>query len=130
MRILLVEDRTETHDALRTYLSLIGNDVTAVKSGEDALNEMSKWIPDILVTDHLLTGITGMGLVGVIRDCPFRGSMPAIVITALPIEDLPALCDEAKELGNTIVLSKPFDPEKLKEAINLLTKNHSVTTVC
>ena len=57
-RILVVDDETQITRVLKTTLQSQGYEVRTAAEGESALNLAVDWIPDIIVTDLSMPGMT------------------------------------------------------------------------
>lgn len=77
-RLLIVDDE----DSLRTSLSLVlgqaGYDVRSAENGFSALSEIRKAVPDILISDLNMPGMSGFELLSVVRR-----RFPAIPVIAM-----------------------------------------------
>lgn len=60
LKILLVDDEQEFLSALAERLELRGYQVTAVNSGEAALQTFESEVPDIVVLDLKMPGLSGL----------------------------------------------------------------------
>ena len=66
-RILVVDDETQIARVLKTALSSQGYEVKTASDGESALNLAFDWIPDLIVTDLSMPGMTGIELCRLVR---------------------------------------------------------------
>ncbi|MDQ3367125.1 MAG: response regulator [Myxococcota bacterium] len=79
--LLLVEDEIDNRDMLADGLAAHGADVRTASSGEEALDLLRTWRPDVLISDLDLPGIDGYTLLETIRrDAPLA-PLPAIALT-------------------------------------------------
>jgi len=62
-RILIVEDERAQRDALAQYLVRLGHSVTAVATGEEAVDLLARRGHAILITDLRLAGMSGLDVV-------------------------------------------------------------------
>uniref|UniRef100_A0A7C3V3B6 Response regulator n=1 Tax=Desulfobacca acetoxidans TaxID=60893 RepID=A0A7C3V3B6_9BACT len=60
MRVLLVDDEAEFVSALAERLNLRGFDVQAATSGEEALEKVNAFSPQVVVLDVLMPGMSGL----------------------------------------------------------------------
>lgn len=77
-RILVVDDETQITRVLKTTLQSQGYEVRTAADGESALNLAVDWIPDLIVTDLSMPGMTGIELCRSVRD---RSQVPIIVLS-------------------------------------------------
>ena len=107
-RILLVDDEAAVRLATAAMLQDIGYDVIEASSAHDALRLLGDGIPaDILVTDHLMPGMTGTDLARAVgTDWPM---LPVLLISGYADVD-----DVAPDLPR---LAKPFRQAQLAKAL-------------
>lgn len=115
-RILVVDDDTQVREILRKRLEKSGFEVGEASDGEAALNSYRDAPADVVITDLVMPGRGGQGL---IRD--LRREFPQVRIVAISgalDHDVPSLLQEADRLGALKTLPKPFTSEQLREAID------------
>jgi CheY-like chemotaxis protein len=66
-RLLIVDDEPSVRMSISTTLTEIGYNVRAVEDGSSALSEMQQEIPDILLSDLNMPGMSGYELLTVVR---------------------------------------------------------------
>jgi putative two-component system response regulator len=117
--ILLVDDDLLGLEMLRDLVSSIpGTAVVSFGSAEEALDWCRAHQPDVVITDHIMPGITGLELIRKLRRDPATASVPLMMITAA--EDKALRC-QALESGASDVLGKPLDgTEILARTRNML----------
>ncbi len=123
VKILLVEDDKDSRDMLAITFGLYGMEVMTAASAPEALEAMSSFQPEILVSDLGLPGEDGFSLIRKIRSLPASqgNAIPAIALTGYV-----SLQDQAiaRRSGYQEHISKPVDIEKLADVIyRLLKKN-------
>ena len=105
-RILLVEDSTDTREALQRLFQRRECKVATAGSGEEALDMVQREVPDIIVSDIGLPGITGLELMTRLRQRPECHDLIAIALSGLGREqDIRG----AAEAGFDAHLLKPVD---------------------
>lgn len=116
LRVLVVDDETDTRNFLSFLFEEYGAFATAVGSVDEALAVLEQTKPDILVSDIGMSEQDGYTLIRKLRSLePEKGGrIPAIALTAYTREE-----DRLKVLsaGFQQHLSKPIDPNKLIAAI-------------
>jgi DNA-binding NtrC family response regulator len=76
---LLVDDDAEMRDGLAKLLGQEGFVTTTAGNGEEALQKLESWAPDVIVTDLMMPRMDGFELLRTLRQ---RGrTIPAIVLT-------------------------------------------------
>jgi CheY-like chemotaxis protein len=115
-RVLVVEDNPEDREALAAELEHQGATVRASASAAEALIELERFRPDVLVADIGLPGEDGYSLIRKVRACPVEhgGLTPAIALTAYAGE---ANRSRAFEAGYQEHIEKPADPIELAQTI-------------
>jgi CheY-like chemotaxis protein len=83
VRVLVVDDEAETRDLLKIMLNSHGAEVTTSASAREALAQMDKWKPDVLVSDIGMPVLDGYAFIKQVRalDSPER-NLPAVALTA------------------------------------------------
>ena len=85
--ILLVEDATDTREALQRLLERRGCRVRTAPTGERALEMAEAHLPDILISDIGLPGLSGLRLIEALRARDAEGGLVAIALSGLGRED-------------------------------------------
>jgi two-component system, NtrC family, response regulator AtoC len=112
-RVLIVDDEKNMRWVLGQALSSDGFDVVEAVDGTSALEAVAEQEPDVMVLDHRMPAPDGME---VLRKLRAKGaSFPIIMLTA---HGNVALAVEAMKAGASEYLTKPFDLEELKIAID------------
>ncbi len=104
-KVLLVDDEDQLRRVMRDLLERDGYTVTEARDGVEALDQIDRHAPDIIVLDLNLPGLDGYGVLAHLRSRPATVSIPVVVLTAQGDED-----NEVKvfEMGADDFLSKPF----------------------
>ena len=117
--IVLVDDDVLALEMLRDLVSSIsGTAVRAFGRPEEALAWCRAHQPDLVITDHVMPGLTGLELIRTLRAGPDTADVPVMMITGT--EDR-GLRFRALESGASDVLGKPLDAsEVLARTRNML----------
>ena len=110
-RILVVDDEYQIRRSLQANLENKNYEVTAVASGEEALEAIARWKPDVSIVDLVLPSIDGIELTRRIRE---QSPIPIIVLSAIGDERKKV---EALESGADDYVTKPFGMEELSARI-------------
>jgi len=104
-KVLLVDDEDSLRKVMRDLLERDGYLVTEARDGVQALDQVDRVGPDIIVLDLNLPGLDGYGVLSHLRSRPATANIPVIVLTAKGDED-----NEVRvfELGADDFLTKPF----------------------
>jgi CheY-like chemotaxis protein len=105
LKVLLVDDEDSLRRVLKDLLEREGYDVAEARDGVQALDQVDRVAPDIIVLDLNLPGLDGYGVLSHLRSRPATSGIPVIVLTAKGDED-----NEVRvfELGADDFLAKPF----------------------
>ena len=106
-RVLVVDDEAQITRVLRTALSAQGYDVRTANDAEDAMLLFEEWPPDLVVTDLMMPGISGVELCRRVRT---KGSTPIIVLS---VRDQERSKIEALDAGADDYVTKPFSIQEL-----------------
>lgn len=115
--ILLVEDNEKILEYLSNALSNYFSIRTAT-NGEEALNEINKSLPEIVISDIMMPIMDGLTLCKKIKENPSYADIFVIILTAKISSE-----DELNgyKQGVDIYIKKPFDTEALiKQIMNIL----------
>jgi two-component system, OmpR family, phosphate regulon response regulator PhoB len=81
-RIMVVEDEEALTTLLRYNLDAEGYDVETVARGDDADTRLKERVPDLIVLDWMLPGLSGIELCRRLRARPETRQLPIIMLTA------------------------------------------------
>ena len=104
-KVLLVDDEDSLRKVLKDLLERDGYEVAEARDGVQALDQVDRIGPDIIVLDLNLPALDGYGVLSQLRSRPATAGIPVIVLTAKGDED-----NEVRvfELGADDFLQKPF----------------------
>ncbi len=113
VRILIVDSHPDTVAQLARALVNLGTpaQVLTADSGEEALRVIEGGVVDILITDFVMRGMSGLDLIEKLKE-----REPAHIIL-LSAHDTPALAFTARRLGVQDYVSKPVAPERMREIV-------------
>ncbi|MDO4276975.1 MAG: response regulator transcription factor [Eubacteriales bacterium] len=108
-RILVIEDDGDISRLLCRILSNAGYSVIPAFSGTEAQLRLEKEVPDLILLDLMLPGITGEELLGFIRN-EHKLKVPVIILSAKSgLEDKVG----TMTMGADDYITKPFEPEEV-----------------
>ncbi|MEH2246855.1 hybrid sensor histidine kinase/response regulator [Nostoc sp.] len=123
IQVLIVDDNTDTRDFFSFVLEQFGAIVTAVASGDEALQALTQSKPDILLSDIGMPEMNGYMLMQQVRtlEAEVGGKqIPAIALTAYAGE---INQQQALTAGFQQHIVKPVAPEELLMAISNLVQS-------
>lgn len=129
LRLLIVDDEEAARYGMRRALSTFGYDVSEAESAEVARALVKQQLPDLMLLDVNLPGISGLDFLGELQNEGGGGPL-VIIITAHGSERMAV---EAVKAGAYDYLSKPFELDDLRlviknaaETLNLRRENLSL----
>jgi CheY-like chemotaxis protein len=117
--IMVVEDDTDTRQAIGEYLKTVFPDARIVmsESGEAGLELALRTLPRVIVLDLRLRGIGGFEFAQRLRD---RDGASGVAIVALTGDMSPDTLMKAEAAGFTAFLRKPADMDRLEMVLRPL----------
>jgi len=115
--IIVVEDSKTILEVLSFSLEKADYNIHTATNGEDALLFFDGREIDLMITDLYMPGMNGLELVQKVKTIEKYKSIPILFLTT---ESQQSKKLEAKKVGATGWVIKPFVPEKLVQAIDKL----------
>ncbi len=116
LRALVVEDEEDIGDLIRFNMEEEGFLVSVSGNGMDAWNKIERNLPDVIVLDIMIPGISGLDLC---RRVKSKYDVPIVMVTARSGETDAVL---ALELGADDYVRKPFSPRELVARIRAVLR--------
>jgi type II secretory ATPase GspE/PulE/Tfp pilus assembly ATPase PilB-like protein/ActR/RegA family two-component response regulator len=114
--ILLVEDEDSLRRVMRDLLEAEGYRVFEARDGSEALEEVDRHNPSIVLLDLNLPNVDGFTVLSQLRSRTHTADVPILVVSARGDEDNEV---RALHLGATDFISKPFRPRALAARIEI-----------
>jgi two-component system, OmpR family, KDP operon response regulator KdpE len=105
--ILVVDDEPQITRVLKTTLSSHGYGTRTAGDGEEALQVMKEWSPDLVITDLRMPNMDGLDLCRKVRE---KSQVPIIVLSVKGEERTKV---EALDAGADDYVTKPFNVNEL-----------------
>jgi len=118
--ILVVDDEPQITRVLKTTLSSQGYGIRTASDGEEALQAMSEWPPDLIVTDLRMPNMDGLELCREVR----KTSRVPIIVLSVKGED--SIKVQALDAGADDYVTKPFSMTELTARIRAALRRASV----
>lgn len=116
-RILHVEDVPSIQVVTRVALEKLGGfEVLSCASGQEALERVQRFAPDMILMDMMLPQMSGMELLRQLARLINLQAIPVVLLTGQ--SRAPADPEELRRLGVRKLLHKPFDPLQLATQLN------------
>jgi two-component system, OmpR family, KDP operon response regulator KdpE len=106
-RILVIDDEPQITRVLRAALAAQGYDVRIANDPDEGLRVFRDWTPDLVVTDLMMPGISGVEVCRAIRS---RSTTPIVVLSVREHERSKV---EALDAGADDYITKPFGIQEL-----------------
>jgi DNA-binding response OmpR family regulator len=107
MKVLIVDDEKRISEGVKKYFEQAGFEVESAFDGHSALKMALNDMPDLIVLDWMLPGMSG---IDVCREIRRESNVPIIMLTAR-VEESDKLI--GLELGADDYMTKPFSPREL-----------------
>jgi CheY-like chemotaxis protein len=132
--ILLVDDENAVHAMVRHALSRAFPDgrysVISALNGTEAVKMIATALPDIVITDAMMPGLSGFDLIREIKSRPETSDIPIILVTSLESEN-GAVMDASGKAD--FCISKPFSLDEVAECVEraerLIQHRHTVSRI-
>jgi CheY-like chemotaxis protein len=119
-RILIADDDPLGAELLEAYLSEIDCELRTTSDGEQTLQLVASWRPDLILLDVMMPRISGFEVCKRLRGDPATRDIAIIMITAL---DQPSDMDRAVEAGTDDFVSKPINKTDLLLRVGALLRS-------
>jgi len=116
-KIIVVDDETDICSCIKRILTQKGYDVSAFTDGREALESLKamRWA-DMIILDIMMPNMNGFQALQELKDLGFA-EIPIIFVTAKSESGDVA---RGHDMGASIYLTKPFEPEALLNAVSYL----------
>ncbi len=115
LRVLVADDDLGIANSLKEILEADGCAVTTASDGLEALEQLERHPPDVVLTDVVMPNMDGHELFEKIRER--RPGLPVLMMTAFHY-DKDHIIKRSRVAGlATVIFKKPVDPERLRAAL-------------
>ncbi|MGB4811799.1 MAG: phosphate regulon transcriptional regulator PhoB [Methylophilaceae bacterium] len=120
--ILVVEDEPAIQELLALNITQAGHHAIRALSAEIALNLMRETIPDLILLDWMLPGMSGLDFARQLKSDHHTKTIPIIMLTARGDE-----YDKVRglEVGADDYVTKPFSPRELNARIKAVLRRRA-----
>ena len=116
MKVLVVEDDPDIRELLTLYFVAKGHEVETANDGQEALAQLQRIHPDLMLLDVVLPKLDGWGVLTAVRA---QSKIPVILLTSLDdTEDV----IKGLSLGADDYLCKPFEIRELEARIQSIIR--------
>jgi two-component system phosphate regulon response regulator PhoB len=120
--VLVVEDEPAIQELISVNLSLAGLGVQAASDAEQARALIDSELPDLILLDWMLPGMSGIALAKALRSQERTRHIPLIMLTAKGAEHDKV---EGLEAGADDYVTKPFSPKELLARIKAVLRRRA-----
>jgi two-component system chemotaxis response regulator CheY len=113
-RVLAVDDSVMMRELVSATLLSAGYEVDTAEDGNRAYDVAQGKQFDLVLSDVNMPSMDGIGLVARLRACPAYRLVPIVMLTTESSAEMKA---RARSAGATGWIVKPFDPERLLNAV-------------
>ncbi|MGY2716252.1 two-component system, chemotaxis family, response regulator PixH [Thermostichus sp. MS-CIW-19] len=114
VKVLVVEDVASERQLISDYLRSEGYQVVAVANAQEALQQIRDDKPDVVLTDLVMEGMSGLELCRQIKKNPETQKLPVVACTSKN-QELDKLW--GMKQGIDLYLTKPFTREDILRAV-------------
>ena len=113
-QILVCDDEPHIVEGVRHLLRGADRRIDVARSGAEALRLIDDHLPDLLILDIMMPGMSGLEVVATLRASDSTKDLPIIILTAKGQARDAAM---AQEVWGATVVAKPFDPRSLRQLV-------------
>jgi two-component system sensor histidine kinase/response regulator len=117
--ILVIDDEPDNFDVVETLLDGKNYQLYYASSGEQALNRLDSFQPDLILLDVMMPDLDGMEVCQRIKADPQWQAVPIIMVTALTAKEDLAQC---LATGADDFISKPVNGVELRARVNSMLR--------
>ena len=121
-KVFIVEDEPDLRDTLKYNLENEGFSVEAFSNGEDFLSSVDKNIPNLVILDLMLPGVSGLDVCRELRSNENYDGIGIVMLTAKS-EEIDRIV--GFELGADDYVTKPFSVRELILRVKVLLKKRT-----
>lgn len=114
--ILVVDDEDDVRELLRVLLEREGYRVECACDGDEGLSIAKSLRPDLVITDHIMPGLSGKELVRAMSETPALASTAIIMVTGASMSE--ALSDARGAVDVKAFLPKPSTWKAIRETVH------------
>jgi len=114
-KVLVIDDEPFILMMIEAKLSEAGLNVLTLREGRDALSFIRGELPDLVILDWMMPGLSGIELCRMVKEDPELSHIPIFLLTA---KGQDADKEAAFESGASLYITKPFSPKALLKMVN------------
>ncbi len=114
LKVLVVDDNEVNVKVIEAYLQIWNAEVHSARNGQEAIVHLQHARADIVIMDIQMPVMDGFETTRILRQTDIGKTLPILGLTA---DVTPGTEAMAYEVGMDILLTKPFDPQKLSRLL-------------
>ena len=114
-RVLVIDDESTVGVVLRLAFDAEGHETVVAEDGRTGIELALAEHPDAIVLDLMMPRVNGYDVLDALRDADGMADVPVLVLTAVALTKEHERCRSA---GADAVMTKPFDPHDVVEALD------------
>ncbi len=123
IRVLVVEDDDVIRQLITVNLELEGFQVLTAIDGQEALDNVLEFAPDVITLDVMMPRLDGWATATQLRANPDTAHIKVVLLSARAQD---ADIQHGERLGVDAYLTKPFDPDELVATVRRLAGESGV----
>ena len=116
-RIVIAEDEPDIRELVAFTLRFAGHEVTATSNGEEALQQATQIVPDIIIMDVRMPRMTGYDACRAMKADVALKDIPVVFLSA---KGQDSEIQTGLDVGAEEYLLKPFAPDQLAERVKVI----------
>lgn len=116
-RILIAEDEPDIRELVAFTLRFAGHEVTTTSNGEEAVQQASQIIPDLILMDVRMPKMTGYDACRLMKTNPALKDIPVVFLSA---KGQDSEIQSGLDAGAEDYLLKPFAPDQLTQRVRAI----------
>ena len=116
-RILIAEDEPDIRELIAFTLRFAGHEVTTTSNGEEAVQQASQIIPDLILMDVRMPKMTGYDACRLMKTNPALKDIPVVFLSA---KGQDSEIQTGLDAGAEDYLLKPFAPDQLTQRVRTI----------
>ena len=123
-RVLIADDNQPNRELLEAYLAVVDCDVEVAVDGQDTLNKVASFKPDLILLDVMMPKLSGFEVCQKLKANAATRKIMVLMVTALnEAGDI----ERAVNAGTDDFLSKPVNKIELLKRVEFMLKFKDVT---
>ena len=114
-RVLVIDDESTVGLVLRLAFDADGHETVVAEDGRSGIELALAEHPDAIVLDLMMPRVNGYDVLDALREADCMQEVPVLVLTAVALSSERERCLSA---GADAVMTKPFDPRDVVEALD------------